>query len=328
LLEAASSGDKEVSQAALSALARLPGEQVDSTLLNQLPQSSGATRKVLIQLAAQRRIEAAVPAIVQSTQDSDAGIRIAAIQAVGVLGTEKQAADLAALLTKAKDSKEREEVEMALIALTGRSGAASVSRLQPLMQSSDPAVRITALHALASAGGPEALAAVKSAVEDTDESVQDEAVRTLSTWPNNWPEDAAVAEPLLTLAKSGKKMSHQVLGMRGYLEYVKLDKRLKDDEKAAKINELLPLLKRPEEKRLAIAAIDAIPTPAVLQLLVDFAGEPAIADDACSAILNVSGKGVAAVPKEQRQKALQAVVEKTTNDATRKKAEEMLKKTL
>ena len=76
----------------------------------------------------------------------------------------------------------------------------------------------------------------------------------LSTWPNNWPEDAAAAELLLTLAKSGKKTSHQVLGLRGYLQYVRGDKNLNDGEKVAKVNDLLPLIQRPEEKRLAIAA--------------------------------------------------------------------------
>src|SRR5207249_9312701 len=107
---------------------------------------------------------------------------------------------------------------------------------------------------------------------------------------NNWPEDAGVAEPLLALARSGKTLSQQVLGMRGYLQYVKGDKALGDDQKVSKVSEVTSLLKRPEEKRLAIAAIDGIPTATGLDLLVNFASEPAIADDACSAILSITGK--------------------------------------
>src|SRR5207244_7223852 len=143
--------------------------------------------------------------------------------------------------------------EMALIGICGRNGSACVKSLQPLTQHSDSALRNIALHVLATAGGPDALAAVKSALEDSDEAVQDDAVRTLSTWPNNWPDDAAVAEPLLALARSAKKESHQMLGLRGYLQYLKADKKLNEDEKVVKINDLLPLLKRPEETRLAIA---------------------------------------------------------------------------
>ena len=164
-------------------------------------------------------------------------VRTAAVQAIGILGDDAQAADLVELLQATQSAKERADIEMALLAISGRTGARAVPALLPLAQNGDSALRIIALHVLASAGGPEALAAVKAAVEDKDETVQDEAVRTLSTWPNNWPEDSGVAEPLLALAKSGSKTSYQVLALRGYLQYVQGDKQLKDDEKVGKVTE-------------------------------------------------------------------------------------------
>jgi HEAT repeat protein len=264
LLVAAADSDADLAQAALAALARLPGSGVDADLLARLPSSTGKARQVLIMLAGQRHLDRALPIIVKSGDDPDAGVRAAAVQAIGILGDDKQVAGLATLLQSAQSPKERADIEMALLAITGRSGARAVPSLLPLAQNGDSTLRIIALHVLASAGGPEALAAVKAAVEDKDENVQDEAVRTLSTWPNNWPEDNGVAEPLLALARSGSKASYQVLALRGYLQYVQGDKRLKDNEKVGKVTELLPLLKRPEEKRLAIAAIGTIPTPGAL----------------------------------------------------------------
>jgi HEAT repeat protein len=328
LMDCAASSDAALSQAAMTALARLPGNKVDSDLLARLPQSNGKTRQVLIELAAQRRLEPAIPTIIQSTLDRDAGVRNAAVESIGVLGSEKQIPDLVAILNRNKDTGARNNVEMALIGISERNGSACSQNLLPLAQSPDPALRTIALHALASAGGPAALQAVRGAVEDTDESVRDEAVRTLSTWPNNWPEDAAVAEPLLALAKSGKSMSQQVLGMRGYLQYVKGDKGLKDDDKVARVTEVIPLLQRPEEKRLAIAAIDGIPTSSALDLLLTFASEPTVVDDACSAIVSTTGKNVTTLSKEQKRKALETVVAKTSNDSTKKRAEALLKKTL
>jgi len=326
LLDAAASGDTALSQASMTALARLPGNSVDSELMAQFSRSSGKSRQVLIELAAQRRVEAALPVVVQSTADSDAGVRKAAVSAIGVMGDCKQAAGLVKLLTATRDSKESAEIESALIGISSRGGAACAPQLLPLAQNRDAALRIIGLHVLVTTGGPEALAAVKALVEDSDESVRDEAVRTLATWPNNWPEDAGVAEPLLALARSGKTMSQQVLGMRGYLQYIKGDKALGDDQKVSKVSEVTSLLKRPEEKRLAIAAIDGIPTASGLDLLVTFAAEPAVADDACSAILSVTGKSVPGITKEQRQKGLEAVAANSTNADTKKKAEELLKK--
>src|SRR6185295_4777222 len=85
-LEAASSGEGELASAALAALARLPGNKVDSDLLARIPESSGKTRQVLIELVGQRRIEAGLPAVVQSADDADAGVRGAAVRTIGVLG--------------------------------------------------------------------------------------------------------------------------------------------------------------------------------------------------------------------------------------------------
>jgi HEAT repeat protein len=325
LLDAATGADADLSQAAKATLTRLPGKDVDADLLARLPKAAGKTRQVLLDLAGQRRMDGALPAILSSVEDADAGIRGAAVQALGVMGEDKQAADLVKLLQKTQSPKERADIEKALLAISGRSGAGCVPHLLPLMQASDVALRTIGLHAMAVAGGPDALAAVKAAIEDKDETVQDEAARTLSTWPNNWPGDTAAAEALLTLAKSGKKMSHQVLGLRGYLQYVRGDKKLNDSGKVAKVNELLPLIQRPEEKRLAIGVIGAIRTAGSLELLATLASDPAIAEDACSAIVNLAGRNMQGAAREQRQKALQTVVEKSKNDATKKRAEDLLK---
>jgi hypothetical protein len=195
----------------------------------------------------------------------------------------------------------------------------------PLAQSGDGARRAIALHALACAGGPAALAAVKSAIQDKDETVQDEAVRTLSTWPSMWPEDAGAAEPLLALAKSAKKVTHQVLALRGYLQYVHGTQRLTDAERLAKVQAVLPLVTRAEERRLVISVLGTIAAPGALEMLVTFAADAETAAEACSAIVTLAGRNdLKGVSKQQRQKALQTAVDKSKG-AAKRKAEETLK---
>jgi hypothetical protein len=170
------------------------------------------------------------------------------------------------------------------------------------------------------------LAAVSSAVEDRDETVQDEAVGTLATWPNNWPDDAAVAEPLLKLVKSGRKPAYQVQGTRGYLLHLQESKKLSNDEKVTGINSLLPELKHAQQKRLAVATLGGIPTGKSVESLVTLAGDAAVAEEACLAIVNVTtGKNKAAVSKDASRKALETVVERTKNETTRTKASNALK---
>jgi HEAT repeat protein len=327
LLNAAADPDAGLAQAALGALTRLPGNEVDADLLARLPSATGKSRQVLIILAGQRNIDRALPVVVSSTSDPDATVRCAAVQTIGLLGNEAQAADLIRLVQATKDSKERADIEMALLAISGRTGARSVPSVLPLARNDDSALRIIALHVLASDGGPDALAAVQTAIQDKDEAVQDEAVRTLSTWPNNWPDDSHVAEPLLALAKSGTKTSHQVLALRGYLQYLQGNKQLKEDEKLGKLNDVLPLIKRPEEKRLFIAAIGTVPNARALEMLVTFAAEPDYTEAACSAIVKLAEASASAVPKEEQHKALQLVLDKSESAATKQQARKLLKAT-
>lgn len=327
LLNAAIEGDADLTQAAKATLTRMEGKTVDTALMTRLPQSSGKLRQTIIELAALRRIEGSLPAILPSAEDADAGVRRATFDTLSVLGSDQQVGDLVRLLSKTQNARDRGGMEKALTAICGRSGASCLAYVLPLAKNNDSDLRQIALRALASIGGSDALAAVKAALDDRDEGVQDEAVGTLATWPNNWPDDAAVAEPLLTLAKSGKKTSYQVQGARGYLLYVQENKKLSQAEKLAAVNSLLPSLKQPQEKRLAIATLSGIPTSGAVELLVAFAGDQALAEEACLALVNIAtGKNQEGVTKGLRRTALQTVVEKSKNDATLKKAGEALKR--
>ena len=327
LLEVAAEDDRELATAAKAALIRLPNKDVNPDLVARMPEATGKSRRVLIEVAGQRRIAEALPAAVRYAGDADADVRSAAVGTIGFLGNENQAADLVKLLEKAQTPREREDIEKALVGISGRRGASCLPSVLPLAQNADKELRMVALHVLSSMGGASALAAVKSAIDDKDEAVQDEAVRTLSTWAGNWPDDAGVVEPLLTLARSGKKTSHQVLGLRGYLEYLQGSKKLADDEKVSAVKELLPLLKRSEEKRLAISALGAAPTASALELLMTFAADPAIAEEAYLAAVSTAAKDdLKGGSKELRQKALQTVVEKSKVDRTKRRAQEALKR--
>jgi HEAT repeat protein len=325
LLSAAADPNPEVAQTGMAVLTRLAGSNVDADLLARLQQSTGRSRQVVVELAGRRRIEAALPLVTRCAEDEDPGVRSAAVQAMGLMGDENQIRALVNLLQTRRSPRERAEMEAALLAICGRKGSSSVPLLAPLVHDGDGNLRVVALHAMAAAGGPEAMVAVQTAVGDKDESVQDEAVRTLATWPNTWPDDSGVAEPLLGVAKTGRKTSHQLLALRGYLQLLHGDKKISSADKIEKLKQAMPLIQRPDEKRLAIAVLDGAPTPGGLEVLMALAMDPAVTEDGCSALMNGAGKEVAGISKEERQKALQMVMQKSADDARKKKAEETLK---
>jgi len=326
LESAAASGDPEISEAALTVLARLPGAEVDARILQQVSQANDAMRYVAIEVAGRRGLDAALPAIGRSTGDPNAQVRAASFQALSAIGGTTQLPELVQLLRGNPADKDRAAIEQALMSICARGGAGSVPAVQSLAKDSDQNVRVLALHLLAAAGGAEALGALTAATRDQDETVQDEAVRTLSSWPNTWPEDEAVAQPLLALAKNATKPAHRVLALRGYFQFLEGDKKLKREETVNHVKEALPLLDRPEEKRLAIAVLRNVRAGGAVELLSGFAQDQAVSDDACAALLELAGRERGGLSRQQRQKAFQAVAEKAANQDLKRKAEEALKK--
>jgi HEAT repeat protein len=324
LLEAATENDAMLEQAATETLVRLPGKDVDADLLTRLPQAKGKLQQVLIELAGQRQITEALPAAVSSLNDTDAEIRCVAVQTIGIIGQDQQTADLVKLLQKTNSSGERAGINKALLAISGRCGVKCIPHLQPLTQSRDSELHMIGLHALAIIGGTDALAAVKSAIESAEPPVQDEAVRILSTWPNNWPEDGEAGQALLMLATSAEKESHQVLGLRGYLQYIRGNKKFSNEQKVAKIKDVWSHIKRPEEKRQAIAVLGEAPSVSAMELLTTLAEDPAVAEEAYSAMVRIASQDIRGVSKDQRRGVLKTVAEKSRNNSTKQRAQKTL----
>ena len=325
LLEAATEDDAELKQAAMEALVRLPGKDVDADMLTRLPQAKGKLQQVLIELAGQRQISKGLPVVASSLHDVDAEIRTAAVKTISIIGQDQQAADLVKMLENTKNSSERADIRKALLAISGRCGEKCIPHLKPLTQSSDNELHMIGLHALAIVGGSDALAAVKSAIETAEPPAQDEAVRILSNWPNNWSEDSEAGQALLMLATSAKKMPHQVLALRGYLQYIRGNNKLSNQRKVANVKGILPGIKRPEEKRQAIAVLGEAPSANALELLTRLAEDPAVVEEAYSAMVRIAAKDIRGVSKNQRRKVLQTVAEKSKNNGTKQRARKALR---
>jgi HEAT repeat protein len=324
LLEAATDADTQLEQAATETLVRLPGKDVDSDLIARLQKAQGKQRRVLIEVAGQRQIGKALPAVVSSLKDGDAEIRGAAVRTIGIIGKKQQAGDLVELLLKTGDSSERNAIRKSLLAICGRCGVKCIPHLLPLTQSNDNELHMMGLQALAIVGGPDALGAVTSAIKNADSPVQDQAVRILSTWPNNWPEDAEAGKALLALAGSADKMSHQVLGLRGYLQYVRGTKKLSNEQKVVEVKNVLAHTKRPEEKRQAVAVLGETPCASALDLLTTLAKDSSVTEETYSAMVLVAARQIPGVSRDRRRQVLQTVVEKSKNNGTKQRARKTL----
>jgi HEAT repeat protein len=209
----------------------------------------------------QRRVTAAVPVLLKSTEDADATVANASFMALGeIAGVAEIPAVVGALLK----SKATGAGENALSSICARQPDPTVcaGKLLPGLNQAQGEAKLALLRTLRSAGGPQALAAVRTATTDANAAVKETAVRTLCDWttPDALPD-------VVQLAKTATDAKCKILALRGQLRLIPQQKA-SDAQKLAALKDAMALIERPEEKRLALAALGEIPTADSLALVV------------------------------------------------------------
>jgi hypothetical protein len=95
------------------------------------------------------------------------------------------------------------------------------------------------------------------------------------------------AEELLATAREESSPTHQILALRGYIKLVSLPEKRPEPETIRRLNEAMNLAKRPEEKRMILAALPQFPCPEAVQLAESAGGDNALSNEAKLAVTRV-----------------------------------------
>ncbi|MCX7047395.1 MAG: hypothetical protein NTX50_18160 [Candidatus Sumerlaeota bacterium] len=192
---------------------------------------------------------------------------------------------------------------------------AIVDALCAAMASAPAAPKLALLRIMRSAGSDKALATVRAAASDPNAEIKDTATRILCEWP------AADALPDVTqLAKTSADAKIKILALRACFRLIPLQ-NTPDEKKFAAVKEVIALAVRDEEKRLALAALETIPTAESLALVATQLTDPNLKDEAALAAVSIAEKIVTTHPAPVAD-AMQKV--STTNDKTTRRAKALL----
>jgi HEAT repeat protein len=315
--------DAEVGAAALEALAGFPGKEADAAVVKLMGATDPAQKVQAIDLAAQRRMTQAIPALAQAAQDSDAKVRTTALKRLGDLGGPAEVGVLVDLLLKTTGSPELAALEQGLITICNATGNAdeSADKLIAAMAKAQSAQKSTLLRILGGVGGAKALQAVRGAVADADPQVHSDAIRVLGDWKTT-----DVADVLLDIARTSTKATDKVLSLRSYL---KLADAVPAAQKMTMCKAAEPLITRDEERRsllgvLSKAGMEALP---MITPYLDNAGTK---DEACSAVVTLAerairpGRTAVAGAAARLEEPLKKVVATTENADLKKRAQDLL----
>ena len=301
LWDLAKEPDAEVSEAALTVLADLPGKEVDDDLAARLPKAEGKDRQILIQLAGRRHIEGAAAALLKAADDPDAQIRAAALTA---LGATIELSDLPLLIGRVADPQKAEDAEVAEAALRTAcvrmaDREACAAKLSAAMTQAPVAVKCKFLEILGVMGGPAALETLGSAAKQNDPQLQDAASRLLGAWMT-----ADAAPVLLDVAKSAADAKYKTRALRGYLRIAR-QLKLPVAQQLAMCREATAVCQRAEEKKLVLEILQRHPSVESLSLALPFLAQADVKQAAGAAAVAIAEKVIgqhpAAVAKAMQQ---------------------------
>jgi HEAT repeat protein len=211
LLQTAIESDEELAKSAKTALAELPGQDVDKGIVSLLPGAQGKIYPLLIELVGERRIQA-VPELVKALDSADDSVREAALASLGTTVPADKLSVLIAQVVTPKNAKDQPIAEKALKAACIRMGDREkcAAQLADAMQSAPVPTKIALVQIVGAVGGTKALATLGEAAKSSDAQLQDASSKLLGSWMTI---DAAPV--LLDLAKTSG--NYQVRALRGYI---------------------------------------------------------------------------------------------------------------
>jgi len=319
LLEAAAKGEGAVQETAREALARITGKGVREALAAQLSKPDPAIRAELVRAIGVRRDAAAVPALLKLAKGDDAAARTAALRSLATLADETAIGDLVALMRTAGD-EDAAAIEKALAAICSRSKRpdACAAPILAAMKTAPVPARAALLRALGRLNAPEALNALRAALGDKEAAVRDAAIRALA-------ENAGLeaAPDLLRLATEAAEPAQRVLALRGYWRVVALAAERSAEERVRMCEAGLAACQRPEEKRLGLTELAAVPHPAALKLAEALCADAAVRAEAEAAAVRIAVALLGAQPAEAKA-ALQRLAAGASNPTARAEARKAL----
>ncbi len=165
LVETIAQAQDELAPAARDSLVELKGHEIDDAIATALKRTEWKARVFFIELAGDRGIKSAAPALLKAADDSDPKIRLAAIRALGTTVGPDDLGTIVARLVAAKGKEEtaalKEAVGKACLRAPDREAAAE--KVLAAIGEAPVASKCVLLETLGTIGGAKALKAVSGA---------------------------------------------------------------------------------------------------------------------------------------------------------------------
>ncbi|RYX82466.1 HEAT repeat domain-containing protein [bacterium] len=313
--------EREAARTALSILGRAKNDrpQVEASLVAAIGSPDDTVRFEAIHALATRRSGEATPQLVGALTAPET----VANEAARALGEVSTPATVPTLLAWMQKGGSNSTGEKAIMAIYRRSDKATLSDA-PLLQVLEtptlaPALRTTTYKLLGFLNTPTAFGRVEAATHDTNEAVQDIAIRSLADWPG----DNAIPA-LLVLSKSAPKPNQSILALRGIARLTSQSGK-PANEKLDIVRTAMDAATRDEEKQLLLGTLGDIKTLEAIRTAEPFLANDNLKGAAAETVLRI-GRDLRDQPLKDARPVFEKALAATQNENTQRDLREQIKR--
>lgn len=322
LLETAAGGNEAFAACAADALSRMQTEGLEARIVERLKQTKGKACIPLVDVCSQRKMAEATPALLPLLNDPEYHVRLATLKALGNTVSGETIDVLIDRLMNPASKIEFDTVNGSLQTVCHRTvdPDAVAGKLAARYDGAPVETKVVLLGLYGALGGKAAIDAVRKALADPAEAIQDRASQVLGNWPD--PDAASV---LLELLKNPDVRKFHNRALRGYIRIVR-QMDTSNERRFDMCMQALALAERDEEKLLLVDALGRINILKSLEKLTEFFETPAFSDQAFRSAISV-GRAIQTQQREMTAKAMQRIIELSPDADLKRQATEILEAT-
>ncbi len=279
--------DKDERSIIVTTLSSLQGgEVVDESIIASLRKSSVSIRASLIEVLRRRLCTAAVPVLLEDAASTNGDVAEEAFRALGELASSDAVVQLMARLIDLRAPSARSAAETAVAKVLRKvpdPALRSATILALMRQTKKIETRCSLISLLKVCADAKALGAVKTALEDSDSSIRDAALRSLAGWP-----DAAAWDLLAEVYSDSKVLREQRLALQGLVRLGHIENNSPTDTLVGHYELLLNNVRDDTELKLILSALAGCAHPDALALVLPLRENAQVKAEAEAAIRKIA----------------------------------------
>jgi HEAT repeat protein len=246
LAQFAAGANADEAKVARQSLARLNGPEVSPTIMAGAERDEPNLRAVYLEQLALRNLVDGLPLLLKCRADPDAGVRLAAVAALGDLGSPAEQKALLDWTIEAKDAAEQTRALRSLVNVTLRDPNVEERgrAVYALIEYAQPELALRLLPALGRIGGTASAESAARLAIRNDSTIAEPATRALVRWT-----DATALTALATVVEKAALPESRTTAIEGVLAYFEKNRDAWQPESTTLIARLLASTKETDPRK-------------------------------------------------------------------------------